>query len=120
VVSAVGVVGAGCLAAGRDRRWWLRTVPVGLAVGVAVAVLAAVTVAVMRPFPELLPLRVLVWIGVAAMASALAVAHRRAGLWRRMLVAAALLAVIATSAVKVNAFYGYRPTLATATGAPRR
>jgi S-formylglutathione hydrolase FrmB len=102
----------------RAPRWWTRVVPVCLAVAAAVAGLVAVAVAVLRPFPDLLPLRMLAWIAVAAGAFALAWAGRRAGRLRRVLTVLAVLVVVATSAVKANAFYGYRPTLATALGLP--
>lgn len=114
-VSAGGAVAALYLLVRRGRRWWLRDVPVALAVGAGVALLCAVAVAVLRPFPDPLPPRVLVWIGVPVAAAALARAGRDR---RRALVAVALLAVVATSAVKVNAFYGYRPSLAAALDLP--
>jgi S-formylglutathione hydrolase FrmB len=117
-VSTVGAVGAAYLVARRGVRWWTRAVPIGLLVGVSVAGLAALVVAVFRPFPDLLPVRMLFWIGVAAAGCALAWANMRAGRRRQVLAMLALLAVLATSGVKANAFYGYRPTLAVALGVP--
>lgn len=114
-VSAGGAVAALYLLVRRDRRWWRRDVPVAAAVGVGVALLCAGVVAVLRPFPDPLPPRVLVWIGVPVAAAALAWSGRDR---RRALVVVALLAVLATSAVKVNAFYGYRPSLAAALDLP--
>lgn len=67
---------------------------------------------VLRPFPDPLPLRVLFWIAVAAAAISLAFGRRPIRHRGHVVVALALLSVVATSAVKVNAFYGYRPTLA--------
>lgn len=121
VVSAAGGIAMLCLLARRGKRWWLRTVPICLAIGVAVAGLSALGVAWLRPFPDLLPLRILLWIGFAAAGCALAVARVRVSS-RRVLAASAavvaLLAVLATSGVKVNAFYGYRPSLAAVLGLP--
>jgi S-formylglutathione hydrolase FrmB len=117
-ISVVGAVGAVYLVARRGVRWWTRAVPIGLLLGVAVAGLAAVVFAVFRPFPDLLPVRMLFWMGVAAAGCSLAWANMRAGRRRQVLAVLALLAVLATSGVKANAFYGYRPTLAAAFGAP--
>jgi S-formylglutathione hydrolase FrmB len=115
-ISAVGAVGAVYLLARRGVRWWTRAVPIALLVGVSIAGLAAVVVAVFRPFPDPLPVRMLLWIGVAAAGCSLACANMRAGRRRQVLAVLALLAVLATSGVKANAFYGYRPTLAAALG----
>ncbi len=117
-VSVAGAAGACCLLARRDRRWWTYTVPSSLAVGLALAGVAELAVIVLRPFPDLLPLRMLAWIGVSGAAGALAWAHRRPSWWRRAVAVVALLAVVATCAVKANSFYGYRPTLAAALGIP--
>lgn len=71
----------------------------------------------LRPFPDLVPPRVLVWIalgGATGLALARRSARRGAACGRR----GCLLAVLVTSAVKVNAFYGYRPTLAAALRLP--
>ena len=118
VISVVGAVGAVYLVAARGRRWWVRSVPISVGVAVAVAGVAAAAVVVLRPFPDGLPLRILVWIAVAAAAGGLAVACRRCGRRRRVLAVFALVAVLATAAVKVNAFYGYRPTLGEVLGLP--
>lgn len=112
-VSAGGAVAALYLLARRGRRWWTRDVPVALAAGTGAALLCAAVVAVFRPFPDPIPPRVLFWIAVPVAAAALARGHRS-----RVLVVVALLAVLATSAVKVNAFYGYRPSLAAALDLP--
>jgi S-formylglutathione hydrolase FrmB len=117
-ITATGVVGAVYLLARRGVRWWTRAVPIGLLVGVSVAGLAVGVVAVFRPFPDPLPVRILLWIGVAAAGCSLAWANMRAGRRRQVLAVLALLAVLATSGVKANAFYGYRPTLAAALGVP--
>ncbi len=73
---------------------------------------------VLRPFPDPLSPPVLVWIAVAAAAIGLAFARGPIRQRRRVVGALALFAVFTTSAVKVNAFYGYRPTLAGVLGLP--
>ena len=118
VISAAGAVAAVSLLAGRGRRWWVRTVPVCAVAGVGVAALAAAAGGALRPFPDPLPPRVLFWIAVAAAAIGLASARRSVRYRGRVVLALALVAVVATSTVKINAFYGYRPTLAGVLGLP--
>ena len=117
-IALVGAVGAVHLVVRRDRRWWTRSVPLCAAAGLALAAVAELAVVVLRPFPDLLPLRILAWIGVTGTAGALVWARRRSRGWRRAVAVVALLAVVATCAMKANSFYGYRPTLATALGVP--
>ncbi|WP_232661546.1 alpha/beta hydrolase [Pseudonocardia sp. TRM90224] len=122
VVSVLGLLGAVYLVHGRGRRWWLRAVPISVAVGAAVAALAQLVIVVARPFPDPLPLRVLFWTAVAVAAASLfvagLVAGGRRGRARLVLGAVALLLVVSTVGVKINAFYGYRPTLAAVLGVP--
>lgn len=113
-----GAFGAGYLLVRRDRSWWRRRLPVALAVGIVLAGLSELFVVVVRPFPDLLPRRMLTWIAVAGAGAAVAWARRDERRWHRVVATVALLAVIATCAVKANAFYGYRPSLATALGLP--
>jgi S-formylglutathione hydrolase FrmB len=115
-VSLLGALAGTYLLARREMRWWTRQVPVAVAGGVVVAGSVAAVVAVWRPFPDLLPVRVLAWTGVAVVAVGLAWARRRASWWRRLAAVSAVGAVLALSVVKVNAYYGYRPTLASALG----
>src|SRR6476620_10815554 len=118
VVSAVGAVGLCVLLARRSRRWWRRHVPICVGTGVLVAAAAGVGVDVLRPFPDLLPPRVLAWTAVLVSAVGLGCLRWRRG-WRQRLVAVvAVAAVLGLCLVKVNAFYGYRPTLAAALGIP--
>lgn len=115
-VSALGVLAGIYLLVRRPRRWWTRQVPVAVVGGVLVAGSAALAVAVLSPFPDPLPMRVLAWMAVAAAAVGLMGMRRRDG-WRRGAVAVfATLAVLLMSLVKVNAYYGYRPTIAAALG----
>lgn len=111
-VTVLGGLGFLYLVIGRTRRWWVLQVPVCVLVGVATAAAVALVVAVLGLFPDVLPIRVLAWTTVAVTAVSLVVARRRSGWRRRALALLALLAVTGTSLVKVNAFYGYRPTLA--------
>ncbi|MFC4946333.1 alpha/beta hydrolase [Pseudonocardia sp. GCM10023141] len=115
-ISVVGGLALVYLLVRRGRRWWLRTVSTCIGIGVLVAALSAVGVALLRPFPDPLPLRVLFWIAVTAAGCALAWAPRGSGRLRVAVTVLAVVAVLLMGAVKVNAFYGYRPTLASAVG----
>ena len=118
-ISLAGALAAPLLLAGRGRRWWFRQVPIALACGLALAAVCALLVAVAHPFPDQLPARMLWWLAVFGSAYALLVLGWRRIRWmRRALGLLAVLAVTATCLVKANAFYGYRPTLATALGIP--
>jgi S-formylglutathione hydrolase FrmB len=117
-IALSGGVAGMVLLLGRTRRWWLRQVPLALLSGSVVAALAGLTVVVFQPFPDPLPTRVMIWIAVLAAAVGLAWGHRDRPWWRQVLAAVAVLAVLATCVMKVNAFYGYRPTIAAAFGLP--
>jgi S-formylglutathione hydrolase FrmB len=123
LVSGLGVLGGLFLIGSRSRRWWIRDVPTAVLAGVGVAVVVAALVAWVRPFPDALPVRMLVWIAVPVSATVVAVLRWRRcpdrQVWlRRVAVGVALLLVVATALVKANAYYGYRPTLAAALGIP--
>ena len=118
VLSAVGAVGLCVLLARRPRRWWRRHVPICIGAGVLVAAVVGVGVDVLRPFPDPLPLRVLAWTAVLVSAVGLGCLRWRRGWRQRLVVVAAVAAVLGLCLVKVNAFYGYRPTLAAALGIP--
>jgi S-formylglutathione hydrolase FrmB len=117
-VTVLGAVAGVVLLVGRTRRWWLRTVPVAVLAGVAGVGLVLLVMAVFRPFPDPLPPRVLVWIGLVVAAVVLAAHKLRRGWWRAGIAVVAALLVLATGAIKVNAVYGYRPTLNAALGLP--
>lgn len=118
-ISVIGAVAAVFLVVGRDRRWWTRRVPTAVMCGLVLAAACALFVAVARPFPDLLPRRMLWWLAVFGTGCALwALRWRGARWWRRLLGLLAVLALTATCLVKANAFYGYRPTLADAFGVP--
>lgn len=119
-ISILGILGGLLLIGSRARRWWVRDVPTALLVGVGVAAGSAALVALLRPFPDALPVRMLVWIAVPVSATVLAVVRwrRHHGWLRGVAVGVALILVLATALVKANSFYGYRPTLAAALGIP--
>ncbi|MGI5126325.1 alpha/beta hydrolase [Pseudonocardia sp. CA-107938] len=116
-IAVAGAIGGLVLLARRDRRWWTRTVPISVGVGVLGAVLTAVALAVVPLFPDALPPRVLVWIAIGVAAVAAAVGRL---VDRRHVVIALVgaLLVVGMCAMKVNAFYGYRTTLAGVLGLP--
>ena len=116
VIEAVGAVGGLGLLVGRSRVWWLRAVSLAVVTGVVVAATLGLAVAVLHPFPDLLPTRILAWVAVLAVAVGLGWARRRDGWLRLALAMLAVVAVFGMCAMKVNAFYGYRPTLGTALG----
>jgi enterochelin esterase-like enzyme len=120
VLTAVGVLAGLTLLISRDRRWWLRVVPFVAGASVLVtALIAGIVDGLWQPFPGQLPLRVLYWVGVGLFAIGLAIAGlRKAGWWRRGSIALAVLLVLVTASVKVNAFYGYYPSLRAALGLP--
>jgi S-formylglutathione hydrolase FrmB len=120
VLTAVGVLAGLTLLIRRDRRWWLRVVPFVAGVSVLVtALIAWIVDGLWQPFPDQLPPRVIYWIGIGLLAVGLAVAGlRKAGWWRRGSIALAVLLVLVTASVKVNAFYGYYPSLRAALGLP--
>lgn len=103
-----------------SRRWWVRAVPTVVLAAVALTALVAFAVdRVWRPFPDPVPLPVLVAFGVALTGAGLAVAGFRRRRWpgRVGSVVAAALVVLAAGQ-SVNAVYGEYPTLRTALGLP--
>jgi S-formylglutathione hydrolase FrmB len=119
-ISILGVLGGLFLIGSRSRRWWTREVPVALLAGAGVAAGSVALVAWLRPFPDALPVRMLVWLAVPVSAIVLAALrwHRQRGWPRRVAVGVAVVLVLSTGLVKANAFYGYRPTLAAVLGIP--
>lgn len=116
-IAVAGAVGGIVLFARPGKRWWTRGVPISLGVGALGAVLAAGALALVPLFPDALPPRVLVWIGVGTTAVAAAVGQR-AGRRRTAIALMAMVMVLAMCAMKVNSFYGYRTTLAGVLGLP--
>ncbi|NMI00337.1 esterase [Pseudonocardia sp. K10HN5] len=103
----------------RGRRWWRWVVPACVG-GALLAVAAADAVlAIWQPFPDALPIRILVWAAVMLLAIVLAVANWwSAPWWRRAATVPAVLLVLAVVGVKINAVYEYRPTLGAVLGVP--
>ena len=120
VVLVVAGLGAAFLLASPGRRRWTRVLPAVLVGAAAATALVAVVVdRLWRPFPDPLPMRVLVAIGAAFAALALATA----GWWRyrwvgRAVGVLAAVAVLLGAAQSVNAYYRSYPTLRTALRLP--
>ena len=118
VISIMGVAAFAVLLAHRRRRWWTTVVP--LLVGGAVTVAAGVGWIVngwWRPFPDPLPPRVLTWGAVAFLALGLSVTTwSTAGRRARALAVPLLVPALLLPAMKINAFYGYYPTVRAALG----
>lgn len=117
-VTVLGAVAGVALLYGRTRRWWWRSVPVAAVAGAVAVGVVLLAMVVLRPFPDPLPPRVLAWVAVVVAAFVLAAHKVRRGWWRAGLAVLAALLVLVTGAVKVNAVYGYRPTLSAALGLP--
>jgi S-formylglutathione hydrolase FrmB len=116
-IVVAGAIGGVVLLARRDRRWWTRTLPISVGIGVLGALLTAGALTVVPLFPDALPPRVLIWIGVGITAVAAAIG-RIAVRYRVVITVVAAVLVLSVCAVKVNAFYGYRTTLAGVLGLP--
>ncbi len=107
------------LVARRDRRWFVRVVPLIVACAAVAVGLATVGLAVLRPFPDPLPPAVWWSIGVALVGVGLAAAvFRSLGRMRRALTAGAAVLVLLAAANQVNNRYGTYPTIRTALGLP--
>jgi hypothetical protein len=119
-ISILGLLGALLLIGSRSRRWWIRDVPIALLAGVGVAAVAAALVAWLRPIPDAVPARMLMWLAAPVSAIVLAALRwrRQRGWARRVAAGVAVVLVLSTGLVKANAFYGYRPTLAAVLGIP--
>jgi S-formylglutathione hydrolase FrmB len=120
VITAVGAIAGLMLLVRRGRRWWLQSVP--LVAGSTVllcALLVWIVDGLWQPFPDSLPLRVVYWIGAALFAIGLAsVGMPTSRWWRRGVAVVAALLVLTTATIKINAFYGYYPSLRAAFGLP--
>lgn len=120
VVGAAGVAGGLFLLVRCSRRWWTRTVPAVLLVAAAVTALVAVLIdQVWRPFPDAVPLPVLLLVGAVLAAIGLAVLGMRGRRWPgRLGAVVAVLLVVLGSAEGMNVVYREFPTLRTALGLP--
>ncbi|OZM77424.1 alpha/beta hydrolase family protein [Pseudonocardia sp. MH-G8] len=120
VVTGAGVAGGLFLLAGRRRRWWTQAVPVALVGAAAVTALVALLVdRVWRPFPDPVPLPVLLLCGAVLAAAGLAVLGMRARPWPgRVGAALAVVLVLAGCAEGMNLVYREYPTPRTVLGLP--
>src|ERR1041384_1860996 len=99
------------LAIRRDRTWWSRVLPVVvLSCALFVTGLTLVINHLWKPWPEPLPVVLMVWLGAALVAAALAVARLRAGRWYGRTFGVVLAFGVMTSAVvATNAHFGQYP-----------
>ncbi|HEX7303878.1 alpha/beta hydrolase [Lentzea sp.] len=99
------------LAVRKDRNWWVRVLPsVVLACALFVTGLTLVINHLWKPWPEPLPVVLMVWLGAALAAAALAVARLRSGRWYGRTFGVLLaLGVLASAAVATNAHFGQYP-----------
>ncbi len=93
------------------RRWWRRTVPIAIAAGLLTAIVVKVAVDdVWQPWPDPLPIVVLVGVSVTGMTLVLAI--RRPLRWQLRIVAAlALVIVAAASMSQVNVYFSAYQTM---------
>ena len=122
LVSLVGAAALVFLLARRERGWWRRVVPISVAGSVLLVALADVGLEVWNLFPDPVPLRVLCWAAMGVFGLAIGVIRARSPGWPlsgwrgHCAVAVAALLVVVLVAMKINAYYGYRPTVGTAFG----
>ncbi|GLY49579.1 alpha/beta hydrolase-fold protein [Lentzea sp. NBRC 102530] len=100
------------LAIQKNRTWWARVVPiVVLTCALFVTGLTLVVDHLWKPWPEPLPIVLMVWLGAALVALALAVARLRPSRWYgRVLSVVAAIVVLASAVTATNAYYGQYPT----------
>ncbi|MFD4670549.1 alpha/beta hydrolase [Lentzea sp. NPDC058450] len=100
------------LAIRKNRTWWVRVLPiVVLACALVVTALTLVVNHLWKPWPEPLPIILMVWLGAALVALALAVARLRPSRWYgRVLSVVAAIVVLGSAVTATNAFYGQYPT----------
>lgn len=103
----------------RDRRWWAVGVPVAAAIAIAGAVAFRTWVVTAKPWPDGLPLEVVVWIAVGLLGPTLLVVGWAGRRWQvRVLGSVAALLALLGAADAVDTFYGAYPTVATALQLP--
>jgi enterochelin esterase-like enzyme len=118
VFTLVGFGAVTSILARRDWTWWLRVVPITLtATTVATATLIYLVDAVWRPWPDPMPPTVMVWVGIALFALAVAVIRLWSLRWRgRVAAVLAGLLVVVVAAEQANAYFSAYPTLRAALG----
>lgn len=100
------------LAIRKNRTWWVRVLPiVVLACALVVTGLTLVINHVWKPWPEPMPIILMVWLGAALVAVSLGAARLRPSRWYgRVLAVIAAVAVISGALTATNAYYGLYPT----------
>lgn len=114
IVTTVAAVGAlSYLAIRKHRTWWTRILPiVVLAAAVVVFGLSYVVDHVWKPWPEPLPVILMIWAGATLIALALAVARLHTGRWYgRVLSVLLALGVTLSAVVATNAHFGQYPNM---------
>ncbi|KOV80744.1 esterase family protein [Nocardia sp. NRRL S-836] len=111
--TVAGVTALVFLAIRAKRTWWTRVLPLAvLACALVVAGLTYVVNDVWKPWPEPLPVVLVVWLGAALVALCLAVARVRSGRWYLRTVSVLAAVVVVSSALTAtNAFFGQYPTM---------
>lgn len=121
VVLAAGS-GAGLLvllSVRRDRAWWTRRVPLAVVASAALVGLLVLVLDVVRPWPDPLPLVVLLWIGAGLLGLVLlGLGWGRARWWGRVVAPFAAALVLLGAADGVDGVFGAYPTVAAAMQLP--
>jgi len=103
----------------RDRWWWRRRLPLAVGIAAALVVLLVIALAVLKPWPDPLPLLVLLCIGTGFLGLALLVlGWGRARWWGRAIAPLAAALVVLGAADGVDTVFGAYPTVATAVQLP--
>ncbi|MFD9705592.1 alpha/beta hydrolase [Lentzea sp. NPDC059081] len=111
VSTAAAALALTYLAIRKDRTWLVRVLPVVvLSCALFVTGLTLVINHLWKPWPEPLPVVLMVWLGAALVAVALAVARLRSGRWYGRTFGVLLaLGVLTSAAVATNAHFGQYP-----------
>lgn len=103
----------------RERRWWIRRVPVALLLALGLLGLVLVFLDVTKPWPDALPLDVVAWIGAGLFALVLLpLGWPGRRWWVRTAACVAAVGVVLGAADGVNASFGAYPTVAAALQLP--
>jgi len=123
VLTGIGVIAfAGLIAAPPRPLWQKRAAVLAGATALFVAGLDLFVAKVWRPFPDALPLSVLVWtwLGLTGLVVSIArISFKPSRFWVPVSALAGLTALTLVGAVQVNRFYGAYPTVGTALGLTR-
>jgi enterochelin esterase-like enzyme/multisubunit Na+/H+ antiporter MnhB subunit len=100
------------LAIRKNRTWWVRVLPIVVLVcALFVTGLTLVVNHLWKPWPEPMPIILMVWLGAALVAVCLGVARLRPSRWYgRVVTVIAAVAVISGALTATNAYYGLYPT----------